>query len=87
MAASQQFTITENTNETVLAAMRRELPGALSWSAVRKIQNERRIAIGGVLCIDEARRLTSGEVVTISDVPIPPPPTEKTLPCVTSTKT
>ncbi|MDG1896415.1 MAG: RluA family pseudouridine synthase [Fuerstiella sp.] len=77
MAASQQFTITENTNETVLAAMRRELPGALSWSAVRKIQNERRIAIGGVLCIDEARRLTSGEVVTISDVPIPPPPTEE----------
>ena len=77
MAASQQFTITEDTNETVLAAMRRELPGALSWSAVRKIQHERRIAIGGVLCIDEARRLTAGEVVTISEVPIPPPPTEE----------
>ena len=77
MAASQQFTITENTNETVLAAMRRELPGKLSWSAVRKIQHERRIAIGGVLCIDEARRLTAGEVVTVSDTPIPPPPTDE----------
>jgi 23S rRNA pseudouridine1911/1915/1917 synthase len=74
---SEQFTITENTNETVLAAMRRELPGELSWSAVRKLQHERRIAIGGVLCIDEARRLSAGEVVTISDVPIPPPPTDE----------
>ena len=77
MPVSEQFTITENTNETVLAAMRRELPGELSWSAVRKIQQERRIAIGGVLCIDEARRLTAGEVVTVSDVPIPPPPTDE----------
>ncbi len=77
MPVSEQFTVTENTNETVLAAMRRELPGKLSWSAVRKIQQERRIAIGGVLCIDEARRLTVGEVVTISDVPIPPPPTDE----------
>ena len=77
MAASHQFTITEDTNETVLAALRRKLPGGLSWSAVRKIQHERRIAIGGVLCIDEARRLSAGEVVTISDTPIPPPPTEE----------
>lgn len=77
MAASHQFTITEDTNETVLAALRRKLPGGLSWSAVRKIQHERRIAIGGVLCIDEARRLTVGEVVTISDVPVPPPPTDE----------
>lgn len=75
MPVVEQFTITENSNETVLAALRRLLPGETSWSAVRKLQQQRRIAIGGVLCIDEARRLTAGEVVTVSDAPIPPPPT------------
>ncbi len=36
----------------------------------------RRILINGVLCIDEARRLTRGETVTVSDHRQPPPPSE-----------
>jgi len=73
---SHQFTISDGAGETIIAAMRRHLPGELSWAAVRKILNSRHVMIGGVLCIDEARRLTEGESVTISDRPIPPPPTD-----------
>lgn len=72
-----KFTVTDNPGETILAAMRRHLPDKPSWSVVRKILQGRRVAIGGVLCIDEGRRLTEGEVVTVSDRPVPPPPTDK----------
>lgn len=57
--------------------MRRHLPGEQSWAAVRKILQGNRVMIGSVVCIDEARRLAEGEVVTICDRPVPPPPTDK----------
>ena len=79
MPAPQQFVNLENTGETVLAAMRRQLPGEPSWSAVRKLMQQRKVAISGVLCIDEARRLTAGEVVTVSDRPVPPPPGDRNV--------
>ena len=60
---------------TVLAELRRCLPGE-SWSAVRKLLQSRRVAVNGVLCVDEARRLTSGETVTIGTQPFPEPPSE-----------
>lgn len=77
MPTSETFTLIEETGETILAAMRRQLAGNLSWSAVRRLLRERKVAIGGVLCIDEARRLTAGEVVTVSDRPVAEPPTEQ----------
>jgi len=77
MPTVHKFTISNDSKETVLAAMRQHLPEKPSWSAVRKILRGRLVAIGGVLCVDEARRLGNGEIVTISDRPIPPPPTDK----------
>jgi len=77
MTTNQTFTISNDRKETVLTALRKYLPGNLSWSAVRKILRGRYVAIGGVLCLDEARRLGKGEIVTVSDRPIPPPPTDK----------
>ena len=76
MSAIQQFTISGDSNETVLSALRQHLPGKPSWSAVRKLLRGRRVSIGGVLCVDEARRLTEGEVVTVSDAPVSAPPTD-----------
>lgn len=61
----------------VLAALRQHLPDAPSWSTIRKILRARRITIGGVLCIDEGRQLSRGEVVVVLDQPLPPPPTDK----------
>lgn len=44
---------------------------------MRRLLQSRRIAINGVLCIDEGRLLTPGETVRISDVPLPPPPSDE----------
>ena len=77
MPASQQFTNADEASPTVLAAIRQQLPGDLSWSAARKLLAGNRVAVGGVLCVDEARRLAVGEDVLVSERPIPPPPGEK----------
>ena len=70
------FTITED-QQMVLAALREHLPDDPSWSAVRKILRGRRVAIGGVLCIDEGRQLTKGEELTVLEQPLPPPPADE----------
>jgi len=61
----------------VLQAMREHLPDNPSWSSVKKILRARRVTIGGVLCVDEGRQLGNGEVITVFDHPLPPPPTDK----------
>lgn len=76
MPTPHQFQVTDDTQVTILAAMRSHLPDKPSWSAVRKLLQGRFVSIGGVLCIDEARRLRAGEIVAIADHPIPPPPTD-----------
>lgn len=76
MTTVHQFTITEATNDTILAALRHNLPEQPSWSVVRKLLQGRLVAIGGILCIDEARRVTTGDVISVADSPIPPPPTD-----------
>lgn len=70
------FTISEE-KQMVLAAMRQHLPESPSWSAVKKMLRARRVTIGGVLCVDEGRQLAGGEVITIFDHPLPPPPSDK----------
>jgi 23S rRNA pseudouridine1911/1915/1917 synthase len=70
------FTMTED-KQMVLAALRQHLPENPSWSAVRKILHGRLVAIGGVLCIDEGRQLAKGEVLTVLDRPLPPPPSDE----------
>ena len=70
----QTFTIDDDERPTVLAALRKHLPDRPSWSAVRKMLKGRLIAIGGVLCLDESRRLSRGEVVIVADQALAPPP-------------
>lgn len=76
MRPTHSFTISED-QQMVLAALRAHLPDEPSWSAVKKLLRGRRVAIGGVLCIDEGRQLASGEVLSVFDHPLPPPPTEE----------
>ncbi|MEM7454216.1 MAG: RluA family pseudouridine synthase [Planctomycetota bacterium] len=70
------FTITDE-KQKLLAAMRQYLPDEPSWSTVKKLLRTRRVSIGGVLCVDEGRQLASGEVVSILEHPLPPPPTDE----------
>ena len=76
MAIVHTFQISDDQKQTILALLRQHLPDQPSWSAVRKMLRGRLVAIGGVLCLDEARRLTVGETVTVSDHPVPPPPSD-----------
>ena len=74
MKTVHQFTIEDDGKPPILAALRQNLPDQPSWSVVRKLLQKRKVTIGGVLCLDEGRRLTNGEIVAISDRPVPPPP-------------
>ena len=60
---------------TVLAALRQWLPGS-SWSAVRRLLADRHIVVNGSLCLDEARRIKTGESVTLYGSQLRPPPAE-----------
>jgi 23S rRNA pseudouridine1911/1915/1917 synthase len=60
---------------TVLAALRQWLPGS-SWSAVRRLLADRHVVVNGSLCLDEARRIKTGETVTLYGAQLRPPPAE-----------
>jgi 23S rRNA pseudouridine1911/1915/1917 synthase len=48
---------------------------------VRRLLQSRRVIVNGVLCLDEARRLTGGDTVTIVErtLPMPPGPDDVTI--------
>src|SRR2546423_10808763 len=57
---------------TLAAALRPHLPGQ-SWTQVRNLVAGRRVQVNGELCLDPARRLSEGEVITLLDRPAPRP--------------
>ena len=77
MTINQTITVDNDNRDTVVKALRQNLPGNPSWSTAKRILHARRIAIGGVLCIDEARKLARGEVITVHEHPFPAPPKDK----------
>ena len=77
MKIIQQINFDEDQADAILSVMRSKMPGELSWSAVRKLLRGRKVAIGGVICLDEGRRVTPGETLAIYDQPLPPPPTDE----------
>lgn len=68
--------VTSDSAGTVLAAIRRHLPGT-SWSAARALLAQHRIAVNGILCVDEARRLVAGDRLEVRSRALPPPPTDR----------
>ncbi len=71
MDASQTAVIAaEQAGQTVLAILRRLLPGA-SWKECRQQLTARRVLVNGVLCIHEARRLHAGDEVRLVTNPAP----------------
>jgi 23S rRNA pseudouridine1911/1915/1917 synthase len=61
---------------TVLAVLRHFLPGT-SWSTARNLLHSNRIAVNGILCVEEARRLVVGDRLEVRSHPLPPPPTDR----------
>jgi len=75
--SSRSTTILHVSNElvdqTVSAALRAWQTGQ-SWSQVRQLVRSRRVMVSGNLCVDEQRRLRSGDVLKILPHPLAAPP-------------
>ena len=75
-AAFKNYHVTlEHAGLALVAALRKFLPGE-TWSAVRRLVENRHVQINGNLCVDEGRRLCEGDVVKIWDEPRVAPPSE-----------
>ena len=62
----------EQANLALTAALRQLRPGE-SWSAVRRLVQNRHVQINGNLCVDEGRRLKAGDVIKVWAEPRPKP--------------
>ena len=71
--SSHEYLVTTVTEDAVLGALRK-LAGDLTWSAARKHLAGRRIAVNGILCVDEGRRVVAGDTIEVRTQPLPPPP-------------
>lgn len=67
------FTVTaELAGKTVLAVLRIAIPGE-SWSRLRQRLGQSRVSVNCIVCLDEARRVSPGDVVSVHDRPIDVP--------------
>lgn len=57
--------------QTLAAALRRLVP-ELSWSAAKRLIVTRRVLVNGTLCLNDARRLGDGDVLTIHEQSLAP---------------
>lgn len=70
----QVFHVADEAAGLTLAAYLRQKIPETSWATAEKLVRSRRVTIHGNLCRDAARRLQSGEVVKLLDVPVAAPP-------------
>ena len=76
-AVIQPFTILPPEAGQTLAAVLRHRAAAgepLSWGQVRQLIDSRRVQVNGTPCVDDARRLSAGERVTVLTAALRPPP-------------
>ena len=69
-----------------LAAAVRAMSGG-SWAEARRLVLARRVRVNGSPCLDDARRLRTGELVEIAGRSAPPVPRRGTCGSLTSTPT
>ena len=63
--------------QTLAAVLRHRAAGGgppLSWGQARQLIDARRVQVNGHLCVDDARRLSAGEGVTVLTASLRPPP-------------
>lgn len=63
------FVVPVELSGKTLAAAIKQLH-AVSWAIAKHLLQQRQVAVNGVVCIEEARRLAAGDQVEISDRPI-----------------
>jgi 23S rRNA pseudouridine1911/1915/1917 synthase len=70
LAMTPHVVTAEQSGQTLAAILRTLRPGE-SWSQIKALATARRVAIGGSLCMDPARRLKTGDVVEVLAKPAP----------------
>jgi 23S rRNA pseudouridine1911/1915/1917 synthase len=73
MSDPLRFVVTKNSAGAVLAALRKHAV-PMTWSEARKLLSGRRVFVNGILCIDEGRRVTPGDVLEVRTHSASPPP-------------
>jgi len=68
----------ELSGKTVLALLRTLRPGE-SWSQLRTQLRKACVSLNDIVCIDEARRVTAGDVIAVGRQPLAPPPLSKAV--------
>jgi 23S rRNA pseudouridine1911/1915/1917 synthase len=71
------FTISSAEAGQTLAAVLRVRAGEgspLSWTQARQLIDSRRVQVNGTVCVDDARRLSAGETVSVLTAAMKPPP-------------
>jgi 23S rRNA pseudouridine1911/1915/1917 synthase len=69
MNTGSPHTVTAQQAGQTLAAVLRTLRPGESWSQVKSLATGRRVAVGGSLCMDPARRLKEGEIIEVLEKP------------------
>ena len=70
---TKQIVNDELAGKTVLAILRTMRPGE-SWSQLRTQLRKACVSLNDIVCIDEARRVTGGDVIAVGEQPLAPPP-------------
>ncbi|MGE3780903.1 MAG: RluA family pseudouridine synthase [Pirellulaceae bacterium] len=68
------FHVTQREDRAPLLTALRGWMEDQSWGQLRRLVSARRIQVNGNLCVDEGRRLTTGEVVRVLPHSVAPPP-------------
>ena len=71
---SIQFTVPSEPAFPTLAAFLRTFDPAMTWSQARGHVYGRRVKVNGTLCLDDSRRLRTGDSVALLGNSAPPPP-------------
>ncbi len=72
----REYRVSPETAGAVLATLRRHV-GSMTWSEARKHLAGRRIAVNGILCMEEGRRVVAGDVLTLRTRALPAPPEDR----------
>ena len=72
-APFQNYHVTAAQHQQTLAAALRHFLAGRSWGEVRSLIHRRHVQVNGNLCVDEARRLKTGEVVKVWTHPLAKP--------------
>ena len=73
---AQEYRVRAETAGAVLASLRRHVPG-MTWSEARRHLAGRRVAVNGILCMDEGRRVVEGDQITLRTQSLPTPPEDQ----------